>query len=412
MIGDSKKQLLVIDGAVENVEAIVQALGEREYLILSENNGLEEVKAYLAARDVQYDCIHFVTHGSPGSLHINGETVANGNLNAADWAVVGEHLTENGDLLFYGCEIAKTADGKRLIDAIAKAADADAAASIDLTGANGDWELEYVAGLVESAAIAVDGYDGDLTTDVTKAQTLKTTTTVTDTCYHNISDHAVKLEHDKPYDDRNTYTFTTCSFKNNYQGIYAEEYIDLEINGTSVTFQSNADTKDGAGIYTESYYKTSYSPSGSAIKGTDERTLMTISADSALFKYNVAGNTYAIDRPSEFSNWQDWIDHTAVHSSEKYGGAIYGKLDDESDNEALENSKDNLAKQTINNASFQYNAAIGGGGAVAGDGFMWYVFDGGYDSLTTNFTWNGAGYTSYINVALVAQKQTFTLTSK
>lgn len=46
---------------------------------------------------------------------------------------------------------------------VADASGADVAASVNTTGFDGDWILEYNHGMIESAAIAVDGYDYPLT---------------------------------------------------------------------------------------------------------------------------------------------------------------------------------------------------------------------------------------------------------
>ena len=55
--------------------------------------------------------------------------------------------------MFYGCNLAATADGQELMNQIGAEWDVDVAASDDLTGIlifGGDWDLEYQTGDVET----------------------------------------------------------------------------------------------------------------------------------------------------------------------------------------------------------------------------------------------------------------------
>ena len=55
---------------------------------------------------------------------------------------IGQSLTTSGDILFYGCNVASTDQGELLIKKISEITKADIAASDDITGKSGDWELE------------------------------------------------------------------------------------------------------------------------------------------------------------------------------------------------------------------------------------------------------------------------------
>ncbi|MBQ4783340.1 DUF4347 domain-containing protein, partial [Pectobacterium versatile] len=60
---------------------------------------------------------------------------------AADLATLGAALTESGDLLLYGCEVAQSS-GQSFVSLLAQITGADIAASNDTTGLGGDWDLE------------------------------------------------------------------------------------------------------------------------------------------------------------------------------------------------------------------------------------------------------------------------------
>jgi hypothetical protein len=62
-------------------------------------------------------------------------------------------LSADADLLFYGCDLAASADGQELIESISMLTGADVAASNDDTGHaifGADWELEYAVGQIET----------------------------------------------------------------------------------------------------------------------------------------------------------------------------------------------------------------------------------------------------------------------
>ena len=73
----------------------------------------------------------------------------------------GNALTETGDILFYGCDLAASAEGKSLLDALSRLTGADVAASEDPTGSaaeGGDWDLEFRTGAIEAQlAVAAAG---------------------------------------------------------------------------------------------------------------------------------------------------------------------------------------------------------------------------------------------------------------
>ncbi len=158
------KELVVIDDSVKNIDSILAELSpDQDILILEKDNGLDELNDYLDSQDTVYSAIHFVTHGSKGEISINGDFISSENFDSSEWSKIGEHLTADGDLLFYGCEIAESEDGQTLLEQISAASDADVAASIDRTGLSGNWDLEYTIGNIDTAVLTVDDYSGDLT---------------------------------------------------------------------------------------------------------------------------------------------------------------------------------------------------------------------------------------------------------
>ena len=161
----SERILVVLNSSVADADSIIAGLGDNvEVLKLTAGtDALDSINDYLDAHaDTEYSAIHIVSHGNEGYISLNGERIDAATLNPADWKAIGEHLSDDADILIYGCDTAKSDEGKALVQSIADLTGADVAASTDSTGANGDWDLEYRSGLIEAATLAPESYRYDL----------------------------------------------------------------------------------------------------------------------------------------------------------------------------------------------------------------------------------------------------------
>ncbi|MEQ8786456.1 MAG: DUF2341 domain-containing protein [Pirellulaceae bacterium] len=124
------------------------------HLLDSNRDGVEQITEILAEyHDV--DAVHVVSHGTGGAVQLGNTWLNQQSLQsyAGQLAGWGGALAPDGDLLFYGCDLAADEGGRELIDSLKTLCDCDVAASDDPTGAallGGDWELEYQAGLIET----------------------------------------------------------------------------------------------------------------------------------------------------------------------------------------------------------------------------------------------------------------------
>jgi uncharacterized repeat protein (TIGR01451 family) len=133
----------------------------------SDLDGVDQISELLSSAEGQYSAIHIISHGDEGEVQLGNSTLSNLNLNQykeqlADWASA---LTADGDLLFYGCDLAGNAEGQQFIESISVLTGADVAASDDLTGAadkGGDWDLELSVGTVEAQSLRAENWDGTL----------------------------------------------------------------------------------------------------------------------------------------------------------------------------------------------------------------------------------------------------------
>jgi Ca2+-binding RTX toxin-like protein len=151
-----RHEILFIDANVSDKETIIAGLSfDIETIILDDkNNVLNQIAEALVGYQ-NLDAIHIISHGAEGELAFANGVVTNSNINSysAQLKSIGSALSANGDMLLYGCDIAKGDDGLAFINTLADLTGADVAASDDLTGQSGDWVLEVQSGLVESAVV-------------------------------------------------------------------------------------------------------------------------------------------------------------------------------------------------------------------------------------------------------------------
>ena len=138
--------------------ALAQGRDLEVVLIDAEQDGIRKITDTLAQK-ANLDAIHIVSHAVDGAVQLGAAqldfaTLAERSTAIRTW---GNALTDDGDLLIYGCDLAATQAGQSLVDEIARVTGADVAASEDPTGAasrGGNWKLEFTTGAIE-AKVAV-----------------------------------------------------------------------------------------------------------------------------------------------------------------------------------------------------------------------------------------------------------------
>jgi VCBS repeat-containing protein len=168
MSNTTATQILFIDSRVADSDVLLAGLDPAIEIVRLNNteSGLQQMANAVQGRS-NIGSVHVISHGGPGSLLLGSGVVNQSQLAAEQLALstLQSALSEDADLLLYGCDVAAGAEGQSFIDALAAATGADVAASTDLTGggtAQSDWVLESSTGAVETAAIEPVGYQYDL----------------------------------------------------------------------------------------------------------------------------------------------------------------------------------------------------------------------------------------------------------
>ncbi len=170
----ARTEILFIENNVTDYQALIDGAkpGEEVHVLDSSQDGLAQMAQILNGRS-GIDAIHIVSHGSEGALLLGSLTLTSQNLqdHAAELATIGNALTQNADVLLYGCDVGAGSDGAAFVAALAQSTQADIAASNDATGATalgGNWQLETVSGSVEAGICLSDAgivvYDHTLAT--------------------------------------------------------------------------------------------------------------------------------------------------------------------------------------------------------------------------------------------------------
>ena len=154
--------VVFIDSRVEDFETLVNGISSSAeiHLVSPDEDAIRLISDRLA-RHQGLDSVHLITHGKSGSIQIGDvdldtQTLRQHRSQIHQWSA---SLSEQADILVYGCNVAAGVAGQQWINLFAEITGADVAASDDATGAEllkGNWDLEVTTGTIEASNIASD----------------------------------------------------------------------------------------------------------------------------------------------------------------------------------------------------------------------------------------------------------------
>src|SRR5712691_9627068 len=163
--GHVRHELVIVDAGVEHESQLLHALRnlndpnrQIEIVVLSPNkDGIDQISQVLATHH-DLDAVHVLSHGTDGALKLGATWLHSENLGTYAGEIAQWHhaLSSDADLLLYGCDLAKSENGRTLLDALHTLTGADIAASTDDTGDSllgGNWNLEYDLGTVTTSTV-------------------------------------------------------------------------------------------------------------------------------------------------------------------------------------------------------------------------------------------------------------------
>ena len=134
---EPRHELIFIGEEIPDVDQLLAGIRQDAntlydvYVVDRTSSGWTQLQSYLAESTIEFDAIHLVTHGTNmgfqfGADWVNADTLQS---QAYTLASISHHLSEDADLLLYGCSIAETEIGQNIVDRLAYLTSTDAAAS-------------------------------------------------------------------------------------------------------------------------------------------------------------------------------------------------------------------------------------------------------------------------------------------
>lgn len=163
------KEVVFVDPRVQDYQALVAGVKQGVDIVVLDpsKDGITQISSYLSTHK-GITALQIFSHGTPGtvligSTQLDSNTLDTRSVDISSWS---GSLTENADIMIYGCDVAEGSKGMAFIGKLAQTTGADVAASTDLTGAaskGGDWVLEKSTGAIEAilplTGEAIAGYD-------------------------------------------------------------------------------------------------------------------------------------------------------------------------------------------------------------------------------------------------------------
>ncbi|WP_200409815.1 DUF4347 domain-containing protein [Komagataeibacter oboediens] len=148
-----------MDSRVSDWRELTAAMGNNVGVVVVDNtrDGMSVVSRVLSHQH-ELSSVSFLTYGQAGEIQL-GSTTINAATIMADSALVsqwGDAMAQNGQILFWGCDVGQGSAGQAFVDDLHTLTGAGVAASTDATGLGalgGDWTLERTSGL---DGVAVD----------------------------------------------------------------------------------------------------------------------------------------------------------------------------------------------------------------------------------------------------------------
>jgi hypothetical protein len=155
----SGNHVVIVDENLPALDILLQGIKPGSRLVYLEKSQNPLLNILRIIRDnAPISSLHIFSHAKPGSLVFGSQEVTIEDLeqNEKHLGSWKEYFITHGDVLLYGCEVAKGTDGIEFIRTLAVLTGLDIAASDNLTGSylkGGDWYFEVRSGRIESSLI-------------------------------------------------------------------------------------------------------------------------------------------------------------------------------------------------------------------------------------------------------------------
>lgn len=163
--------VLLVSDALDDHQALTASAAPGTLVLVYDaaNTSAQAVLSQVAAIANSHgglQSLSIMSHGDDAQLRLGNEVVDSAALqnDAAAWSALSTQFTATAVVNLFACDLAKTSAGESLVEQIASLTGTTVNASDDITGADGDWNLEFKAQAQAAAhtaavASAVDALD-------------------------------------------------------------------------------------------------------------------------------------------------------------------------------------------------------------------------------------------------------------
>ena len=127
---ETPHELVFVDARVKDLQSFLSERASEIILLDPDRDGVEQIAAALAGR-TGVDVIHILSHGDAGQLYLGNSTLDVHSISGKhtdELANIKAALSNNADILVYGCDVAAGAQGQAFVTALAAATGAGAVA--------------------------------------------------------------------------------------------------------------------------------------------------------------------------------------------------------------------------------------------------------------------------------------------
>ncbi|MFC0349802.1 DUF4347 domain-containing protein, partial [Undibacterium danionis] len=153
-----RTEIIFIEDNVKDLNTLLQGIDQDKeiHVLDSTKDGLKQIADILTGR-TGIDALHLLSYGKEASINLGSLILNESNVlaHATELNAIGQSLSEDADILLYGCNIGANT-GKNFTTQLATLTSADIASSNDLTGSkifNANWDLEVRQGNIETAVV-------------------------------------------------------------------------------------------------------------------------------------------------------------------------------------------------------------------------------------------------------------------
>ena len=154
---ESRHEIAFVDVTVPDYQTLLNGMDPNIEVIMLEGgqDGIAQMANALSGR-TGIDAVHIISHGGEGALQLGTGILTTTSMSgqyADALATIKLALSEQADILVYGCDFALGEAGQEAVNQLAALTGADIEASSDLTGnaaLGGDWDLEVQTGSIET----------------------------------------------------------------------------------------------------------------------------------------------------------------------------------------------------------------------------------------------------------------------